>query len=35
MRCGNAQDQFRLLQEYFLRQDQLLRVKIDAEKLAA
>jgi tRNA-dihydrouridine synthase B len=35
MRCGSAQDQFLLLQEYFLRQDQLLRVKKDAEKLAA
>ena len=35
MRCGNAPDQFRLLREYFLRQEQLLGVKHDADKLAA
>ena len=35
MRCGNAEDQFRLLREYFLRQEQLLGAKKDAEKLAA
>lgn len=35
MRCENAQDQFRLLHDYFLRQDQLLGTKNNAEKLAA
>jgi len=35
MRCGNAEDQFRLLREYFLRQEQLLGAKKDADKLAA
>ncbi len=35
MRCGNALDQFRLLREYFLRQEQLVGVKKDADKLAA
>jgi tRNA-dihydrouridine synthase B len=35
MRCGNAEDQFRLLREYFFEQERQLRIKEDADKLAA
>jgi tRNA-dihydrouridine synthase B len=35
MRCGDAEDQFRLLSEYFLQQDRLLGANKDADRLAA
>ncbi len=35
MRCGNTEDQFRLLREYFFEQERQLRTKEDSDRLAA